>query len=78
VSTEERAQPCPVCGTPAAVTVAKFGDYKDVNCPRCGEFMVSGTAATLSASMPRDTRRGHLAVAQRWVEPGDKPFVRNV
>jgi hypothetical protein len=55
--TAEPAQPCPVCDAPAAGTVARFGDYKDVNCPRCGEFMVSGTIATLLASMPRDTRR---------------------
>jgi hypothetical protein len=78
VSTEEPPHPCPVCETPAAVRAAKFGDYKDVNCVRCGEFLVSGTAATLLARMTQDKRRRHLEIARRWIELGDKPFVRNV
>jgi hypothetical protein len=78
MSTGEPAQPCPVCETPAHVTIAKFGDYRDVNCGRCGEFMVSGQATGLLAATSQESLRKHLETARCWVEPGDKPFIRNV
>jgi hypothetical protein len=60
------------------VTVPKFGDYRDVNCGRCGEFMVSGQATGLLATMSHESRRKHLVTARCWVDPSDKPFIRNV
>jgi hypothetical protein len=30
------------------------------------------------ARMTENTRLRHLEIARRWVDPGDKPFIRNV
>lgn len=73
------AKPCPVCHGDAKIRVAPFGDAEDVNCRRCGEFKISGIAIAMLATIEdRDRRIGYHVRALRWVEPGDKPFIRNI
>jgi hypothetical protein len=42
----------------------KFGDYRDVSCGRCGEFMVSGYATGLLATMSHESGCKHLVTTR--------------
>jgi len=55
--------PCEICNT-TAETIPPGGDYLHQNCPRCGEFKLSGTAA----SMLRNRRSSEfIAKLSGWV-----------
>lgn len=39
--------PCPVCDDPEAVWMPPLDDYRDVDCPSCGDVHLTGSAETL-------------------------------
>jgi hypothetical protein len=75
---------CPVCGTPGASSqapVAGFADTDAVECPRCGRFLLSGTArVVLEGLLQRRTinnsRLSHVLRVRYDAQPRKPPFLQ--
>ena len=66
---------CLICRTPAKQATAKVGDYSEINCPKCGQFQVSGTYQAVIKAHTAEVRRQSLERARTRARYGLLPLL---
>ena len=71
---------CPVCGSKAEELPKPFADRRDIRCPVCGEYSISGTAERefRSRDLTRERRQAELERAKKDAGPGQRPAIRDI
>jgi rRNA maturation protein Nop10 len=62
---------CPHCGNRDALLMPRFGDYKGYQCPKCGDYRLSGSCQKGFDNGVHDPRNGRFVVRDgtRYLEP---------
>ena len=68
---------CPVCRG-RAEEARTTGDWRDIRCPECGDYLISNSADVEFENLSPEQRRAELDRAKKEARPGQKPLIANI
>jgi hypothetical protein len=69
------ATACPICRKPARRAKATTGNFLDVTCTECGQFLASESFRQMAPKLPTAVRRNALEKARMRAGYGASPSV---